>query len=131
MDEAAAPLESGREPLIRRSDSSSCPESLPKRDRHVFRLSTLAKYCLLLEFLVEFSNNVLTVPIISLFENAICETYYHGHSQNVLGMSKSIDESLCKIPPVQAELATLRGWKAFFETISGMLNVQRPPEAFL
>ena len=113
-----SPRTDDREPLLRRSTCNTSPKS-PEGEPYVFRLSKLAKFCLLLDFLVEFSNSLLTVPVLSLLENAVCETYYRAHDQNVFHVSGSNNETLCKIAPVQAEVATLRGWKAFFETISG------------
>ncbi len=106
-----------REPLLRHEDSDSIDHQsgqLPP-----FRLSKLARYCLLLSFLLELSNNVLAVPLISLFERAICEAYFRKNAQDTLSLSLPIDEVSCKLPPIQSELAKLRGWKGFFETLSG------------
>ena len=109
-----------QEPLIgRRSSDAAVPKS---HKHHELWLSKLARYCLLIEFLTEFSNNVLTVPLVSLIESAICENYYHEHDQIARSSLGSVDEALCKIPEIQGELAKLRGWKAFFETLSGMAS---------
>ena len=120
-DEADRATSLGRddqEPLISgRSSDSAVPSSYK---HHGLWLSKLARYCLLIEFLTELSNNVLTVPLVSLLERAICENYYHGHDRITLSNLGSVDEALCKIPAIQGELAKLRGWKAFFETLSGM-----------
>ena len=107
-----------REPLISGGSSDAAVPNPHKN--HELWLSQLARYCLLIEFLTEFSNNVLTVPLVSLLERVICENYYHEHDQIALGSLRSVDEALCKIPEIQGELAKLRGWKAFFETLSGM-----------
>lgn len=107
-----------QEPLISgKSNDGAVPNS---HKHHELWLSKLARYCLLIEFLTEFSNNVLTVPLVSLIERAICENYYNGHDQIALSSLGSVDEALCKIPEIQGELAKLRGWKALFETLSGM-----------
>lgn len=108
------------EPLIKRRDDSSLTleadtDVRPPR----FGLSTLAKYCLVLEFLLELSNNVLTVPLISLFERAICDAYLDDNGQEALGVLGTVNEAACKIPQIQSELAELRGWKGFFETLAG------------
>lgn len=110
-----SPNDNDREPLLRNDGSDTEYCRAPP-----FVLSTVVKYCLLLCFLIELSNNVLTVPFISLFERAICETYYQTHDSNISGPRRPIKEEECKIAPIQGELAKLRGWKAFFETISGM-----------
>ena len=107
-----------QEPLL---SGKSSDTAFPKSHKHhELWLSKLARYCLLIEFLTEFSNNVLTVPLVSLIERAICENYYHEHDQIARSSLGSVDEALCKIPEIQGELAKLRGWKAFFETLSGM-----------
>lgn len=107
----ASPIDDDREPLLRRDDNET------KDQRAVsFTLSTPIKYCLLLFFLIELSTNVLTVPLISLFEKAICKAHFHDYDGNTAG---SIGELDCKGALVQGELAKLRGWKAFFETMSG------------
>lgn len=54
---------------------------------------------------------ILTVPMVSLLEQAICIRYYHGDIPN---------PDLCKIPPIQRTLAEIRGWTAFFETLAGI-----------
>lgn len=104
-----------QEPLISGTSSDAAVQN-----SHELWLSKLARYCLLIEFLTELSNNVLTVPLVSLLERAICEDYYHEHDQIALSSLGPVDEALCKIPEIQGALAKLRGWKAFFETLSGM-----------
>ena len=107
-----------QEPLIGRITSDA---AVAKSHKHPEQwLSKLARYCLLIEFLTEFSNNVLTVPLVSLIERAVCENYYHEHDQIALSSLGPVDEVLCKIPEIQGEIAKLRGWKAFFETLAGM-----------
>lgn len=118
----ALPCPDERERLIE-PDSGSCSQTdhadVDGRSPFHFRLSKLAKYCLLLEFLLELSNNILTVPLISLFERAICEAYFGDQDPNISNALSHIDEASCKIPYIQSELAKLRGWKGFFETLSG------------
>lgn len=113
VDDAAT----DREPLIRSKSRSSVAKN--SSTFYTLRLSKLAVYCLLLEFLGELANTILIVPLISLFERAMCETYYREHTPAMLLQVNAIDEKLCKITPIQMELAKLRGWKSFFETLSG------------
>lgn len=75
-------------------------------------------YCLVLEFMLEMSNSILTVPLLSLFERSVCAVYYDRHNLTLFA-NGAIDESQCKIQPIQSELARIRGWKAFFDTLSG------------
>ena len=114
-DRRLSPNDSERVPLLRVDSDNTRARRPPP-----FVLSTPTKFCLLLCFLVELSNNILTVPLIALFERAICEHYYRTHTRHVSGHQSSVNEENCKIASVQAQLATLRGWKAFFDTTSGM-----------
>ena len=111
----------GREPLIRCLNGTSQADIPGVNDEQTlsFHLSTAAKYCLLLEFLLELSSNVMTVPFISIFEQALCQAHFQVHGQDGFAKPTLVDEVSCKIPSIQSELASLRGWKAFFETLSG------------
>ena len=107
-----------QEPLLAKQSYSNHTHSTDGRHA-VFRLSKLARYCLLLEFLLELSNNISTVPLIALFERAICEAYKRDQDPVISYGPSSTDGVSCKIPPIQSELARLRGWKGFFETLAG------------
>jgi hypothetical protein len=77
------------------------------------------KYCIALELLCEFSTMILTVPMVSLLEQAICQRYYHNAH-----WTGSLDSDICGVPQIQRTLAQVRGWKAFFDTLSGMIPQQ-------
>lgn len=81
---------------------------------------TTFKYCLLLEFFVDFAEIVLTVPLLSLLQWAICVRHYRDSGDPIGLDGGSFDQDLCMIVPVQRSLARLRGGKAFFETVAGM-----------
>ncbi|KIW29217.1 uncharacterized protein PV07_05044 [Cladophialophora immunda] len=70
------------------------------------------KYCIALELLCELAMMILTVPMVSLLEQAICTRYYHGDISN---------PDLCKIAPIQRTLAEVRGWTASFETLAAII----------
>ncbi|TAQ85799.1 hypothetical protein B7494_g5856 [Chlorociboria aeruginascens] len=82
-----------------------------------FKLTRIAVYCMLLLFLVEMYDFITIAPLVALFERSICRSYYVLHSPEVIRPDGSIEESLCKINPIQAELAVLRGWKLAFDTL--------------
>ena len=70
-------------------------------------------------FLLEFGLLALHVPGSRLFERAVCRRYYRdkpsiGVSYHVSG---EIDEHLCKISPIQQEVALLVGWRDSFLAI--------------
>ena len=73
-----------------------------------------------LQFCNYFSKHVIEVPIIKLFEQAICERYYAANDELLQTMAGSIDEQLCKIPAIQNELASLVGWKFTFDALPGI-----------
>ena len=63
--------------------------------------------------------------MIKLFEQAICNRYYDSHDQATLSnifSNGNVDESHCKIPPVQDELAALVGLKFTFDALPGLIT---------
>jgi hypothetical protein len=85
------------------------------------RTNRLVACAFLVYLLSEFGMLTLQIPCARLFERAVCRTYYNKHSdQHFLGMRKEIDEHLCKIHPIQVEVATLAGWRDSFLAIPSM-----------
>ena len=70
-------------------------------------------------FLLEASDLLLLLPKIRLLENRICLEHYQRNGNT--SFAGGIDESLCKIQPVQARLASIRGWQVFFDAIPSRL----------
>ena len=77
----------------------------------------ICTFCL--QFCNYFSKHMVEVPMIKLFEQAICDRYYAAHTG--AGVSP-IREQYCKIPEVQNELASLTGWKFTFDALPGTLS---------
>ncbi len=75
-----------------------------------YRLTALV---FLVYFLLEFGLLVLQVPGSRLYERAVCRRYYRNipSSGNALNSSGEIDERLCKLAPIQREVALLIGWR--------------------
>lgn len=72
-----------------------------------------------LQFCTYFAKHMVEVPTIKLFEQAICNRYYHSaHHRS----TPDIDEGLCKIPAIQDELATLTGLKFTFDALPALLT---------
>jgi hypothetical protein len=65
-----------------------------------------------IHFLLAFCEMILVAPLIKLFEESLCLSHFNFPSRGV-------EESLCKIPEVQAPLARMRGWKSMFDTLPG------------
>ena len=75
-------------------------------------LSTVVIYFMMIHFLLAFCEMVLVAPIIKLFEESLCLTYYNFPNSGV-------EESQCKDLEIQRSLATIRGWKSLFDTLPG------------
>lgn len=76
-------------------------------------LSLLVLYFMAIHFLLAFAEIILVAPLIRLFENSLCLSYYGFPDGGVA-------EALCKIPDIQKPLATIRGWKSMFDTLPGL-----------
>ncbi|OBT65127.1 hypothetical protein VE03_04776 [Pseudogymnoascus sp. 23342-1-I1] len=61
-------------------------------------------------FLINFGAFMMTMPSSRIYEDIICHHYYDSLSgPSHLSLDTPIDEALCKVGPVQAELATVIG----------------------
>ncbi len=80
---------------------------------HPRPLSGLVIYFMTIHFLLAFCEIILVAPLIKLFENSLCLSYYDFPVNGV-------EESLCKISDIQRPLATIRGWKSMFDTFPGI-----------
>ena len=79
----------------------------------------ICTFCL--QFCFYFAKHMVEVPSIKLFEQAICNRYYNRHEELAFS-SGPIDEHLCKIAPVQNELANLVGLKFTFDALPALLT---------
>ena len=124
-----------REPLLRPSSRHSIDDGVqipPSPWRWAtnyknFLLDNPILICtFLLQFLTYFAKHMVEVPMIKLFERAICNRYYAPHSnkifENVVSNLGNIDESYCKIPAVQDEVAGLFGLKFTFDALPGLIT---------
>ncbi|KAK4249186.1 general substrate transporter [Corynascus novoguineensis] len=69
----------------------------------------------LLMFVVTTSGMLILVPIFRLVEDAVCHLHYDK------AKSEPIEERLCKVDPVQKELAFLGGIAAMVNTVVGLI----------
>jgi hypothetical protein len=89
-------------------DSSTVSPAVP------FHLSRVTKFCMLLFLLLEMSNAVLTVPLLSLLERRICNDYY---------VYVEVESDSCKAPQIQGELGKLKAMQSIFNTFSGISHL--------
>ena len=81
----------------------------------------LGTFCL--QFLNYVAKHMIEVPIIELFEQAICDRHYASPKHlNKLSVRADVPESDCKIPAIQNELALLNGLKFTFDALPGLLT---------
>lgn len=126
-----------RQPLLPESDQPLCDESISQTDpsdhskvwQWIHGGTTTSKdflfehpilictFCL--QFCTYFAKHMVEVPIIKLFEQAICNRYYAAHGELYSIAGEIVDEKMCKIAPIQDELATLTGLKFTFDALPG------------
>lgn len=110
-----APLQSGRD-LDTKSSRKCWPDALalplPTHD-HPPKKTRIIVCVFCLQFLVTFSRYVVEIPLLRLFEIAICDRYFQD---------EAIDEISCKIPRVQNDLAIVVGWRFFFDALPILLT---------
>ena len=115
-----------RQPLLPSDDESQC-QSETSQSNHwewIQEAATFLKDPILictfcLQFCTYFAKHIIEVPLIRLLEEAICNKYYASNRGLVRDASSSIDEGLCKIPPIQNKLATIVGLKFTFDALPG------------
>ena len=73
----------------------------------------------ILQFLISFAKHVVEVPIVRLFENAICDRYYSSHPDAASG---AIELRSCKLPPIQDQLALITGFRFGFDAFGGVVS---------
>ncbi|EPS43686.1 hypothetical protein H072_2318 [Dactylellina haptotyla CBS 200.50] len=72
-------------------------------------------------FVFDLGNAFFQAPIVRIYEDIICRKYYDIHQPELHPAGKAIPEDQCKIPPVQQELALIRGMEPVFDAIPGLL----------
>jgi len=87
--------------------------------KDVSPLSRSIVFFMTLHFLLAYCELILVAPLIKLFEQSLCISYYDSHGPSDIGSDVDLPELMCKIQEVQAPLATIRGWKSLFDTIPG------------
>jgi len=77
--------------------------------------------CIVVAITSEVGEYLYTAPRVRLFESVSCTRYYLEHDPSVVGPDGSVPESLCKINPVQDEVASVLGWQLFFDSIPAII----------
>lgn len=61
------------------------------------------------------------VPRVRLFESIVCNRYYEQTDPTGLGLDGTVPEPLCKLDPIQDEVARILGWQYLFDSIPAIL----------
>ncbi|KAF2842536.1 MFS general substrate transporter [Patellaria atrata CBS 101060] len=85
-----------------------------------YMLSSTAYCCVALHFLLGVVENIPIAPLLVLYERSICLQYYLKHDPSAIHGTR-IEHDLCKISTIQKELAVVKGWKSFFDTLPVLL----------
>ncbi len=120
-----------RQPLLRSNSAKSDANKTSNQSKpHQWAIASrefyfdnrilICTFCL--QFLNYFAKHMVEVPSIKLFEQSICNRYYASKGGLFPATNGTVDESLCKIQPVQDELAQLVGLKFTFDALPGLLT---------
>jgi len=75
-----------------------------------------------ISLVADFGGSLLDTPEVRLLEMAVCRDYYRVHDLGVIGTPplSYVDEKLCKVKDIQANLAYLRASKFILMAIPGL-----------
>ena len=77
--------------------------------------------CIGMAVVSDIGECLFVAPRIRLFESVICTSFYRDTDPSVLGPGGEVPEKLCKIDPVQDQVASLLGWQYFFDSLPAIL----------
>jgi hypothetical protein len=69
-------------------------------------------------------------PLTRLLESAICQDYYKTHETYKHNLAE-VPEYMCKINPIQSELAMLKGWSSLLDCLPGEISQNVPVQGVL
>ncbi|KAI1304371.1 major facilitator superfamily domain-containing protein [Xylaria venustula] len=98
------------------------PSSLPSHQtRCTWPWIYVVLCCIAIAIVSEIGEYLYTAPRVRLFEAVSCTRYYLQHDPSVVRPDGSVPESLCKVNPVQDEVASILGWQLFFDSIPAII----------
>ena len=106
------------EPLLKhqtRSSRRDVEDATPSRRIYTSLLS--------ISLLINLAVNIMMPALARIFESAFCSDYYSRHGNQILitNPGQPINESLCKLAPIQKQVATLRGSMEFWDGLPCLL----------
>ncbi|KAK3191050.1 hypothetical protein K4F52_003000 [Lecanicillium sp. MT-2017a] len=95
----------------------SCDATHQKTAGEQKGLTRTTYFTFVLTFLIEMCNVMLAVPLLALLEQAVCQDHYADLTPTLVHSGGDP----CKAPPIQGELALLRGWQGFLNGLSALM----------
>jgi len=112
-------MESDHDPLVQSYGSIDSIEGHgPKQPRRRFVIPVFSLVLLYL-VLTDLGYELISPAQTRVFEQIFCKLYYQGHEPRLANSfeDQDVDEKLCKVTPVQKEVAMLKGWQLTFDSI--------------
>ncbi|TDZ74846.1 MFS efflux pump atnC [Colletotrichum trifolii] len=103
------------------TDPSSGPEDDDTVAHPLYPRAVVTTFIIL--FVASIGGALISTPEVRLLEMAVCRDYYREHDPRVIGHPplSYIDEQLCKLSPIQSNLAYLQATRSLIMTIPGLL----------
>ncbi|TEA17583.1 MFS efflux pump atnC [Colletotrichum sidae] len=103
------------------TDPSSGPEDDDTVAHPLYPRAVVTTFIIL--FIASIGGALISTPEVRLLEMAVCRDYYREHDPRVIGHPplSYIDEQLCKLSPIQSNLAYLQATRSLIMTIPGLL----------
>ena len=91
-------------------------ESSARHDR--LRIKVIVIIAILI-LSVETGVSMMSGPTTRIYEAITCRRYYEVHDPSQIGSNGKISEDLCKLEPIQSEVATVKGYGELFDGLVG------------
>lgn len=79
---------------------------------------TIVNLLLLVNLMVSSAGGLVSIPQARLAEDVLCHEYYH----QMASLDVPIDEDLCKLEPIQSELAVILAVSGTFAAVTGFVS---------
>jgi hypothetical protein len=98
------------------------PEDVPTQSSHNHpRFLRVVTIVIVTVFVMQVADYMAKAPLMRLLEDIICRKYYESAKPAGIDLSLPIPEEKCKLPPIQSQLATFKGWDMVISCIPGIL----------
>ncbi|KAK5636802.1 hypothetical protein RRF57_012514 [Xylaria bambusicola] len=97
------------------------PLALSHQTRCTWPWIYVVLFCIAIAIVSEIGEYLFLAPRVRLFESVSCTRYYLEHDPSVIQPDGSVPEYLCKVNPVQDEVASVLGWQLFFDSIPAII----------